>query len=151
VDLFFDSSALVKRYIKETGSAWVTSAVELAAGNNTFVVDISAVEITAAIARRTRGMSLNASDAIFASLENDLRDEYIVLQIDSAILTNAQTLARKHFLRGYDAIQLAVALRLNRRQLAAGLPTITLVSADAELLDAALAEGLLVDNPNLHP
>jgi hypothetical protein len=31
------------------------------------------------------------------------------------------------------------------------LPAVTIVSADTELLDAALAEGLLVDNPNLHP
>jgi hypothetical protein len=84
-------------------------------------------------------------------LQNDLRDEYIILQIDSAVLLDAQALARKHFLRGYDAIQLAVAVNLNREQLAAGLPAITLVSADAELLDAAQAEGLLVENPNDHP
>jgi hypothetical protein len=151
MDLFFDSSALVKRYINELGSTWVANTVDLNAGNNIFVADISAVEMTAAIARRTRGTSRAAIDATFASLQNDLRDEYIILQIDSAVLLDAQALARKHFLRGYDAIQLAVAVNLNREQLAAGLPAITLVSADAELLDAAQAEGLLVENPNDHP
>jgi predicted nucleic acid-binding protein len=151
MDLFFDSSALVKRYINETGSTWVANTVDLNAGNNIFVADISAVEITAAIARRTRGTSLAATSATFAGLQNDLRDEYIILQIDSVVLLDAQTRARKHFLRGYDAIQLAVAARLNQRQLTAGLPVVTLVSADTELLDAARVEGLLIENPNHHP
>jgi hypothetical protein len=57
MDLFFDSSALVKRYINELGSMWVAKTVDLNAGNNIFVADISAVEMTAAIARRTRGTS----------------------------------------------------------------------------------------------
>ena len=141
MDLFFDSSALVKRYINELGSTWVANTVDLNAGNNIFVADISAVEITAAIARRTRGTSLPTINATFDSLQNDLRDEYIILQIDSAVLLDAQALARKHFLRGCDAVQLAIAMRLNDRQSSVGLPTITLVSADTELLDAAQAEG----------
>ena len=151
MDLFFDSSALVKRYINEIGSTWVENTTRLNAGNNIFAADISAVEITAAIARRTRGVSLAAINLTFAGLQNDLRDEYIILQIDSAVLLDAQTLSRKHFLRGYDAIQMAVAAQLNQRQLAAGLPGITLVSADADLLAAAQIEGVLIENPNDHP
>jgi hypothetical protein len=40
---------------------------------------------------------------------------------------------------------------LNRERKNAGLSTVTLVAADAELNAAALAEGLLVEDPNLHP
>jgi predicted nucleic acid-binding protein len=64
---------------------------------------------------------------------------------------NAAALAEKHALRGYDAMQLAVALRTNARRLAKGASAITLVSADVTLNAAAVAEGLAVDNPNNHP
>ena len=51
----------------------------------------------------------------------------------------------------YDAVQLAVALEVNRIYQAAGSSPVTLVSADRSLNDAATAEGLTVENPNLHP
>jgi predicted nucleic acid-binding protein len=151
--LFFDSSGLAKRYIIETGSAWVNNVCSPVAGNRVLIAEITIVEITSAIVRRARGGSLSAADAqaALSQFGIDLTNVYFVSDIASARVTEARHFAETYALRSLDAIQLAVALRLNRRQLAAGLPTITLVSADAELLDAALAEGLLVDNPNLHP
>jgi predicted nucleic acid-binding protein len=59
-------------------------------------------------------------------------------------------LAERHVLRGYDAVQLAAALKVHREYVAFG-GSCTLVSADAELNSAALAEGLSVENPNDHP
>jgi hypothetical protein len=59
--------------------------------------------------------------------------------------------ARKHRLRAYDAVQLAVVLDVHRRQQDAGLGMVTLISADQALNDAALAEGLSVDDPRSHP
>jgi len=152
MDLFFDSSGLVKRYIAEIGSTWVTNTVDLASGNTIFIAEITGVEVTAAIARRTRtGHSASAINAVFNNLENDLKDEYFGLEVTSAVLLEARSLARKYFLRGYDAIQLAVAVVFNRQQTAFGLTTITFVSADNDLLNAALAEGLLIENPNNYP
>ena len=150
MDLFFDSSALVKRYVNEIGSTWVTNIVQPTSGNRIYVAEITGVEITSAVARRTRGNSA-AANAVFANLQHDLNAEYLNLEIISALLRDARILARLYFLRGYDAVQLAVAAHLNREQLAAGLPAVTLVSADTELLDAARAEGLTVENPNHHP
>ncbi len=149
MDLFFDSSALVKRYVNEIGSTWVTNIVQPASGNRIYVAEITGVEITAALSRRTRGDSAAEVNAVFANLRHDLNAEYLNLEITSALLLDARALARLYFLRGYDAVQLAVAVRLNYRQISAGLLTLTLVSADAELLDAAQTEGLLVQNPNL--
>ena len=54
-------------------------------------------------------------------------------------------------LRAYDAVQLAAALELNGRWVAAGMGGIILVSADQALNDAALAEGMAVEDPNTHP
>lgn len=153
MDLFFDSSALAKRYIQEIGSSWVTATVDPQTGNSIFLAAITRVEITAAIARRTRGgfLTATAANASFAQLQYDLQAEYLNLEVTPAILRSAQDLARKYFLRGYDAVQLAVAVACNVEQTAVGLPTITLVSADKELLIAASAENLLIENPQNHP
>ena len=150
-DLFFDSSGLVKRYVSETGSAWVTKTVDTASGNNIFIAQITAVEITAAIARRTRGSNPAVINSVFANLQHDLAVEYFDLEASSTTFQEANILARRHFLKGYDAVQLAVAVQFNREQTALGLPTITLVSADTELLDAARLEGLNIENPNNYP
>jgi len=52
---FVDSSALVKRYINETGSTWVLSLFDSALNNDVLIAAITGVEIIAAITRRARG------------------------------------------------------------------------------------------------
>ena len=52
---FLDSSALVKRYAAETGSAWVESLTDPRAGNRIYVAAIAHVEVVAAIARKNIG------------------------------------------------------------------------------------------------
>jgi hypothetical protein len=44
---FLDSSALVKRYAAETGTAWMTSLIDPAAGNVIYVARITGVETVA--------------------------------------------------------------------------------------------------------
>jgi len=67
------------------------------------------------------------------------------------LLSAATLLVQKHGLRAYDAVQLAAAVALNNQRVAAGTGAVTLVSADQELNAAAAAEGLSVDDPNVHP
>jgi hypothetical protein len=152
-DYFFDSSGLAKRYISEIGSVWVETITAPTSGNSIFVANITGVEIVSALARRVRGGKLLATDALSAisSLERDLVAEYLLTDISFAIVTSAMSLANKHALRGYDAVQLAVAVDVNQNNLAFGLPPITFVSADNDLNNAAQAEGLTVENPNSHP
>ncbi len=69
------------------------------------------------------------------------------MEITPTLVNAAMRLADIHELRAYDAVQLAAALELNGRWLAAGMGGIILVSADQALNDAALAEGLTVDDP----
>ena len=54
-DYYFDSSALVKRYINETGSTWVGGLFDSGLEHEAFIGAITPVEIVAAIARRARG------------------------------------------------------------------------------------------------
>lgn len=109
--------------------------------------------MTSAITRRSRGGTLTVSNAAraLARFEADLRNEYVTLEITSALLTEARRFVKTYGLRGYDAVQLAVAVNFNHEQIATGLPIVMFVSADDELLDAARAEGLRVENPNDHP
>lgn len=51
VPYFFDTSALVKRYAKEVGTAWVFSLVRPAAGNRLYLVRITGVELVSALIR----------------------------------------------------------------------------------------------------
>ncbi len=67
------------------------------------------------------------------------------------VLNEAVHLSNIHFLRAYDAVQLATALESNRKRLNKGLNPLIFVSADNELNDAAKAEGLNVENPNDYP
>lgn len=150
---FFDSSALVKRYVQETGTAWVLSLCDPMANTSLYVARIAGAEVVAAIARRERGGDLSASDAASAirQFRLEFASMYRIVEITPALVLRAMDLAQTHALRGYDAVQLAAALELNALRLARGTSALTLVSADGELNGAATAEGLPVEDPNTHP
>jgi predicted nucleic acid-binding protein len=150
---FVDTSALAKRYIAETGSSWLRVLLDPTSGCTVFVARVTAVEIIAAITRRERGGAIVPADAIAArsAFRADLAAQYQVIEVTRVLSDRAMTLAETHGLRGYDAVQLAGALEANARYIAVGLPAIVLVSADAELNTAALAEGLPAEDPNTHP
>ena len=152
-DYFFDTSALVKRHVIEVGSAWVRSLVRARAAHDLYIARITAVEMVAAISRRQRGGSLSAAQAgaILGHFRRHLTQRYRVVEMTTALFDDAMSMARKHQLRAYDAVQLAVALEVQRLQQIAGLGPVTLISADHDLNSAATAEGLLVDDPNTHP
>ena len=149
----FDASAIVKRYIQEIGTAWVQSLADPTAPNELFLTRIARVEVIAAIVRRGRGGTPLASTvaSILIQLRQDAAHKYNILDITPALLADAEQLTELHGLRGYDAVQLAASLELHHRRQTAGLSNITLISADQELNAAAKAEGLLVDDPNVHP
>jgi uncharacterized protein len=150
---FADTSAMAKRYISETGSAWLRGLLDPATGGEAFIVRLAAVEMIAAITRRERAGSLSAGDAATArtAFRHDLTTEYQVVEVTEALIERAMALAEAHGVRGYDAVQLAAALEVNALLVASGLPPLLLISADAELNAAATATGLAVEDPNSHP
>ena len=66
------------------------------------------------------------------------------------MIDEASTLAQKHGLRAYDAVQLAAALDTSRIVSQVESTEVLLVSADVELNAAAAVEGLQVEDPNTH-
>ncbi len=65
---FCDSSAVVKRYIAETGSTWLLAMTNPAGGNFVYVARITFVEVISAITRREKGKHILATDADNAQL-----------------------------------------------------------------------------------
>ncbi|PYT05878.1 MAG: VapC toxin family PIN domain ribonuclease [Acidobacteria bacterium] len=150
---FFDSSAIVKRYLIEVGSGWVTSIADLAAGNEVYLARITFVEVVSAVTRKSRGSGLSATGAMkaIADFRRDFANEYFLIEQTPTLVEWAADLAEAHALRAYDAVQLAAALEINGNMESAGGSTIMLVSADGALNTAAITEGLAVDDPNTHP
>jgi predicted nucleic acid-binding protein len=149
---FLDTSGLVKRYVAEVGSAWVTSIMALAAGNALYLARLTGVEVVSAIARRAAGGSLAPEHAATAltRFRAEFDTRFQVIAVTAALIKRAMALAEHHKIRAYDAVQLAAAWQAQRRcHLLA--QDFTVVSSDLELNAAALAEGLLVEDPNSHP
>ena len=150
---FADSSALVKRYVQETGTSWVRRLTRRSPSTVIYIAHITAVEVTSAVARRRKGKTLTAAKAssILHRFRQHLAGRYTVIEIMPALANAAMRLANTHSLRAYDAVQLAAALEIRRQRQDAGFAPVTLISADQALNDAALAEGLTVDDPRSHP
>lgn len=153
VDCYLDSSALVKCYISETGSTWVSGMFDPALNNEIFIAAITPVEIVAAITRRARGGTITAADAAIACnlFRSDLLTGYQIVELTDGLIARAMAIAETYALRGYDAVQLAAALEINALCVGIGLPPIVFVSADNDLNTVAVSEGLVVENPNAHP
>jgi predicted nucleic acid-binding protein len=151
-DYYFDSSALVKRYVNETGSSWVCGLFDPALEHEAFIAAITPVEIVAAITRRARGEAMTPIDAVTARTQfrTDLRTSYQVVELTDVVLSQAMSLAEAEALRGYDAVQLAAALAVNALCVQSGLPPLIFVAADDELNAVAASRGLAVENPNTH-
>ena len=138
----------MKRSVQETGTVWVRALTASGTGNFFYLARITDVEVTAALARRRGqpGLSVVQAVAALRQFRRDFGQDYRVVEITIALLQRAAQLADTHALRGYDAVQLAVALDVHARDQA-----LVLVSADAELNAAATAEELRVKDPNTHP
>ncbi len=132
---FFDTSALVKHYHVERGSAIVNELME------NYIVSISElaiVEMTSALTRRflsgeIRKRTLEwALERFYADLEN-----YVVVTLSSETIGHAASLVLKHGLKTLDSLQLASALRIKDE-------TSVFVTFDEKLKKAAEKEGFTV-------
>jgi predicted nucleic acid-binding protein len=137
VILYVDSSALVKLYVEESGSIAVAAAVEEAAAVAT--ARITYAEARAAFARHARAGGLTPAELrrVVRHLDEEW-GQYSLVEVTDAVVRRAGTLAERHKLRGYDAVQLAAALDLR-------LPgtDVWFSSFDARLNQAARRERLL--------
>ena len=94
-DYYFDSSALVKRYVNETGSNWICGLFDPGLKHEVFIAAITPVEIVAAITRHARGRTIAQVDAVAACTQFrvDLQTSYQVVELMEVLLTHAMSLA----------------------------------------------------------
>jgi predicted nucleic acid-binding protein len=137
---FWDSSALVPLLAAERR----TRAVQALYARDTDVVVWwgTQVECASAIARLERDGALSPSDAAesFSRLDA-LAPSWMQIDPSDEIRESARRFLRVHPLRAADALQLAAALVAAERR----PPTLSLVTCDDRLRDAAGKEGFLLD------
>jgi len=149
-DRFFDTSAIVKRYHVEVGSAEVDALLR-EVGARHFVSELGVVEFHSVFARLVRTRQITPAD--FTLLQGRFLADiaaglWQVVPVTAVVFLRAQQQLVRHGLvaglKTLDSIQLAVAMGLH-----ATAPLAAFVTADANLASVAAAEGLIVVNPEL--
>ncbi len=151
---FLDTSAVIKRYVTETGSEWMKNVCLPSANNTIIVAQATLVEAVATFCRKAREQHLSGigeaeRDQIINRFRRDAQRQYNIVRVISTTYTQAGNLCRSHKLRAYDAIQLACALKV-RTTLTPLNVTPIFVSADIGLFAVAYEEGMSIENPNVH-
>ena len=143
----------MKRYVDEAGSDWFRATISDGHVPLLFTSRVMIVEMVSAFARRMREGALTAEEFATArdALRSDFLGQYRIMPPSIKILDHACALLEQHPLRASDATHLASALEAQRFLTTGGYPPLTMLSADERLNQAAIAEGLAVDNPNDHP
>lgn len=135
---YFDSSAVVKVYVQESGRATVLRLLRL---HEVVVSAILPVEIRGALRRRAEENAIKSSrlPAALNQLAAD-RDQWNLLAVSKEILARAEEIVATHAVRTLDAIHIASAKEFAER-LQARVP---FISADHRQVEAAAAVGLIV-------
>lgn len=137
MNLYLDTSALVKLYATEEGSELArdsTGRARLVATS-----EIAYVEARAAFARRRRegGLKAAAHRRVIRDLDVDW-PRYFRLEVSESLIRDAARITEVHGLRAYDAIHLTSALTLKERLNA----PVVFGCWDADLKSAARKSGL---------
>ena len=136
---YFDTSALIKRYVRERGSSRVVSLLRR---HDLLSSAITPVEIISALSRRKRDRDLSEED--FATTLSRVQSERIrweLVEVGTTVLSRAEEIVQGTLpMRTLDAIHVA---SLTTFQAAAGI-RIPFVTSDGRQRDTAALLGLNV-------
>jgi hypothetical protein len=140
--IYFDSSALVKRYLKEKGTDVVLSLTT----QEEFVATskLAYPELLSAFMRKRRAGELGEEplQSVWDRLDADW-PELFIIEMHDELLPIVKSLIGKYPLKGADSIHLASALWLESKT----GTEVTFVASDMNLLNAATIENLKILNP----
>jgi len=140
--IYIDSSALVKRYLKENGSEQVQKTLS---GNNLLAASkLAYPEVLSAFMRKHRAGELGEGPLkkVIDWFLSDW-DRLIIVEMNDGLLPILRTLIYNYPLKGADAVHLASALWLSKSL----KENLVFMASDQTLLKAALSEQLLVLDP----
>lgn len=135
MNLYLDSSALVKLYVVEEGSSDVERWI--AESDDVWTSAVAYAEACAALSRRARDGSL--TDRAHARVLKEVDRDWAhlnVLNVEGALAQMAGVLTHRHGLKGFDAIHLASSIQA---ELLVG--SLVVAVYDLRLRRAAAAEG----------
>ena len=147
VTFYLDTSAIVKRYHKETGSEVLERIFE--PGEYELATSYwSVLEFTVAFSARTRRkeLSKDAFNIVISRFLRDVLDRFAITGVSDELIASATPLAIKHSLPSADCLQLASAISLERA-LGPAREKLVLICSDRDLLRAAEKEGIQSINP----
>ena len=145
---FWDASALIKRYLAETGSQTVNAIFAAPQKLEMVTTPSGYTETYAALLRKRNGGILNQSEfgtAVIA-LQNEVIHtvDFGLISVSDEIIFASIEIIHRHNLNSTDAALLTVLLEFSR---SSGISTCVLIASDQRLLRAAAAEGLATLNP----
>jgi uncharacterized protein len=132
---YLDSSAWVKRYFEERGSAWVDGLFEQ--DNLLSCSTLGLIEVMATAVRKCAGGAIDAAG--LAETKSWLMDEwgsFLWVGLAPEVVERSLEIADAFALRGSDSVHLASALQL-RGDLGIDSDEFTFVTSDQELKAAA--------------
>jgi predicted nucleic acid-binding protein len=141
--IYWDSSAFVKKYLREEGSDAVVRRLDDDPAVASSILSYAEIHAVFSRKARERGISAAALERLRRSFDSDWKS-LVVVRVYDMILPSVREVLSRHPLRGADAVHLASALYLARQTRVTGL---SFACADDRLLKAAAAEGLTAWNP----
>ena len=135
---FFDTSALIKRYIEEAGSETVSELINDA--DEVFVSELTIIECFSALKRLLLERQLDEEN--YGYLKDELRQDFRFFSqvaVEDA-LKYCEPLIDRYQLKTLDSVQLASAVYVKSE-------INSFICCDAKLSAAAGKEGLAVINP----
>ena len=142
---YLDTSALVKLYVQERGTARLLEIASNVTENRLTLLAITPVEARSAVRRRERAGDIDRITAgdILDRMQKHLETKFIRQAVNELVLDGALEMIDRYALRAYDAVQLSGCLTLKT----VGAEAPTFVCSDQQLLDAARSELLDVLDP----
>ena len=145
---YLETSALVKLYVREPGSARLLRLATRTNDHRFAVLVLSRVEFHSAIRRRQRegDVDMLLAQRLLNQFDQHMESKFIKQMMDDSLIDVATGLVERHALRAYDAVQLAGCFSLKANS---GGDEPTFVSSDRRLVEAAEAEGLSSLDPTV--
>jgi uncharacterized protein len=138
--LFFDTSALLKKYISEIGSDNVDKLFMSA--QEIFVSTIAQIESISALKRLV--IEKEITETNYEDIKNEITQDFQffnVIDLNNEIINSSIEMIDKYQLKSLDSIQLGTAIVL-RKEIS------YFVACDQKLLKAVQKEGFKFINPN---
>jgi predicted nucleic acid-binding protein len=152
--LFWDASALGKRYFGEVGSDTVNALFAHTHPDDMVTTPWGYVETYSILLRRLNAGALDSAtfSTVVTAMQREVAQNpgFAFLSIDDAAIFASIPTMRAHNLNATDAAILTLLLE-HSRTAPPGSPRIVLVASDHRLLRAAQLEGFAVINPETLP